>query len=49
MLGLELIMTPDRGIGLRTSKDIKNGAFVMEYLGEVCLFLRLLNMLTVRL
>ncbi|KAH7700285.1 histone-lysine N-methyltransferase SETMAR-like, partial [Aphelenchoides avenae] len=35
--GLELIKTPDRGIGLRTKEDIKNGGFVMEYVGEVLL------------
>uniref|UniRef100_K1RCH0 Putative histone-lysine N-methyltransferase ASH1L n=1 Tax=Magallana gigas TaxID=29159 RepID=K1RCH0_MAGGI len=33
--GLEVIVTKDRGYGIRTSDSISNGQFILEYLGEV--------------
>ncbi|CAG2162015.1 unnamed protein product, partial [Oppiella nova] len=33
--GLERFMTGDRGWGIRTTEQIKNGEFILEYIGEV--------------
>ncbi|XP_065314817.1 uncharacterized protein LOC135923799 isoform X1 [Gordionus sp. m RMFG-2023] len=33
--GIELFMTPDRGYGIRTTKPLKSGEFILEYTGEV--------------